>query len=138
MCNGENGHASTEELSEDPIATSASEQNTKKKRKSSAEKFLEDNSEYYGFQVLPSKLRSSSVESSTSFPNPFLDYLHRSNATQIEVQQVREKHKICFSQIVLVETNNTFLSVPRFYYLSLLTASKGCQSFYLGHFIPDI
>ena len=91
MCNGENGHASTEELSEDPIATSAcSEQNTKKKRKSSAEKFLEDNSEYYGFQVLPSKLRSSSVESS-SFPNPFLDYLHRSNATDSEVQQVRKE-----------------------------------------------
>ena len=38
----------------------------KKKRKSSAEKFLEDQSEYYGFQVLPSKLRSSSVESNLS------------------------------------------------------------------------
>lgn len=50
----------------------------KKKRKSSAEKFLEDNSEYYGFQVLPSKLRSSSLDQSNHvFPNPFLDFLHR-------------------------------------------------------------
>ena len=92
-CNGENGHASNEELSEDPLANDATTATaTKKKRKSSAEKFLEDNSEYYGFQVLPSKLRSSSVESS-SFPNPFLDYLHRSsssgNATESDVQQVR-------------------------------------------------
>lgn len=31
----------------------------KQKRKSSDEKFLEDNSEYYGIKVLPSKLRSS-------------------------------------------------------------------------------
>ena len=31
----------------------------KKKRRSVNEKFLEDNSEYYGFQVLSSKLRSS-------------------------------------------------------------------------------
>ena len=61
----------------------------KKKRKSSAEKFLEDNSEYYGFQVLPSKLRSSSLDQSTtnitfsSHQYPFLDdFLHhrRSNS----------------------------------------------------------
>lgn len=32
----------------------------KKQRKSSAEKFLEDNADYYGIQVLNSKLRSSS------------------------------------------------------------------------------
>jgi hypothetical protein len=31
----------------------------KKKRRSFNEKFLDDNSEYYGFQVLSSKLRSS-------------------------------------------------------------------------------
>ena len=56
----------------------ANEPPTKKKRKSSAEKFLEDNSEYYGFQVLPSKLRSSSLDQSNHvFPNPFLDFLHR-------------------------------------------------------------
>ncbi len=77
---------------------------TKKKRKSSAEKFLEDNSEYYGFQVLPSKLRSSSVgdaatasitsttnsttTATSSFPNPFLDFLHRSNSTSTSGSQV--------------------------------------------------
>ena len=32
---------------------------SKKKRKSSDEKFLEDNSDYYGIKVLPTKLRSS-------------------------------------------------------------------------------
>ena len=49
----------------------------KKKRKSSAEKFLEDNSECYGFQVLPSKLRSSSLDQSNTFSShPFLDFLH--------------------------------------------------------------
>ena len=100
-CNGENGHA--EEDTEDPIAinddsnnpdndpnASADITNNKKKpRKSSAEKFLEDNSEYYGFQVLPSKLRSS-VENTTFETNTttttttttpttstFLDCLHQ-------------------------------------------------------------
>lgn len=81
-CNGENGITDD---AEDPLSTT--ETNQKKKRKSSAEKFLEDNSEYYGFQVLPSKLRSSSVDSSTttttSFPNPFLDFLHRSNTATV-------------------------------------------------------
>ena len=38
----------------------------KKKRRSVHEKFLEDNSEYYGFQVLTSKLRSSGEPISTS------------------------------------------------------------------------
>ena len=79
-CNGEqNGHANEEDDDdpEDPLSlnnansatnvnANANEPPTKKKRKSSAEKFLEDNSEYYGFQVLPSKLRSSSVESNLS------------------------------------------------------------------------
>ena len=46
------------------------DQPVKKKRKSSAEKFLEDNSEYYGIQVLPGKLRSND-----SFHNSFLDFL---------------------------------------------------------------
>lgn len=49
----------------------------KKKRRSVNEKFLEDNSEYYGFQVLTSKLRSSgeapccSSSSSSSASNSF-------------------------------------------------------------------
>ena len=91
-CNGEqNGHSNEDgdDDHEDPLslnnANSATNVNantneppTKKKRKSSAEKFLEDNSEYYGFQVLPSKLRSSSLDQSNHvFPNPFLDFLHR-------------------------------------------------------------
>ena len=67
-CNGnlENGHL---EDSVDPLDTTLTNGQSialKKKRKSSAEKFLEDQSEYYGFQVLPSKLRSSSVESNLS------------------------------------------------------------------------
>ncbi len=37
---------------------------SKKKRKSSDEKFLEDNSDYYGIKVLPTKLRSSHEEHS--------------------------------------------------------------------------
>ena len=82
-CNGENGHDEGDDDSEsDPLAipevgTNSSDGGPPKKktRKSSAEKFLEDNSEYYGFQVLPSKLRSSSLES--PFPNPFLDFLHQ-------------------------------------------------------------
>ena len=97
-CNGENGHA--EEDTEDPIAinddsnnpdtdpnASADITNNKKKpRKSSAEKFLEDNSEYYGFQVLPSKLRSSventtfetnSTTTTTPTTSTFLDCLHQ-------------------------------------------------------------
>ena len=59
----ENGHL---EDSVDPLDTSTTALTLKKKRKSSAEKFLEEQSEYYGFQVLPSKLRSSSVESNLS------------------------------------------------------------------------
>ena len=95
-CNGENGHA---EDIEDPItalnddnfpasqeeSTMAGNSNSKKKpRKSNAEKFLEDNTEYYGFQVLPSKLRSSSFENTTisvsakTGSTTFLDYLHPS------------------------------------------------------------
>lgn len=73
-CNGENGYKENDDDDETPnnLSPADSEVNiTKKKRKSSAEKFLEDNSEYYGFQVLPSKLRSSSVDQS------FLDdFLH--------------------------------------------------------------
>jgi hypothetical protein len=55
----------------------------KKKRRSVNEKFLEDNSEYYGFQVLTSKLRSSGEACSSSsccssFLNssPIWDLLH--------------------------------------------------------------
>jgi hypothetical protein len=47
---------------------------SKKKRKSSDEKFLEDNSDYYGIQVLPNKLRSSEP-----FHNTFLDFLQQSH-----------------------------------------------------------
>ena len=79
-CNGEvNGHLDDSEDPSgggEPIDPTVTNGPPKKKRKSSAEKFLEDNSEYYGFQVLPSKLRSSSLDQST-FPNPFLDFLHR-------------------------------------------------------------
>ena len=106
-CNGENGHA--EEDTEDPIAinddsnnpdtdpnASADVTNNKKKpRKSSAEKFLEDNSEYYGFQVLPSKLRSS-VENTTFETNSttttspttstFLDCLHHLPLTKSQTK----------------------------------------------------
>ena len=83
-CNGDvvNGHLDD---SEDPSAAGGEPIDPtvtingppKKKRKSSAEKFLEDNSEYYGFQVLPSKLRSSSLDQSNTFSShPFLDFLH--------------------------------------------------------------
>ena len=92
-CNGENGHIKDDP--EDALSSSPNPNHpetetstgSKKKRKSSAEKFLEDNTEYYGFQVLPSKLRSSSCSSTSipssndSFPNPFLEYLHRSNGS---------------------------------------------------------
>ena len=37
-----------------------------RKRKTAAEKFLEDNADYYGIQVLPSKLRNQTYPSSTS------------------------------------------------------------------------
>ena len=43
------------------------------------EKFLEDNTEYYGFQVLSTKLRSSgeaSTSTSSSFQNVVLGLLH--------------------------------------------------------------
>ena len=106
-CNGENGHA--EEDTEDPIAinddsnnpdtdpnASADVTNNKKKpRKSSAEKFLEDNSEYYGFQVLPSKLRSSVENSTTTFEtntttppttSTFLDCLHQLPLTKSQTK----------------------------------------------------
>ena len=105
-CNGENGHA--EEDTEDPIAVnddsnnpdtdpnaSADVTNNKKKpRKSSAEKFLEDNSEYYGFQVLPSKLRSSVENSTTTFEtntttpttSTFLDCLHQLPLTKSQTK----------------------------------------------------
>ena len=84
-CNGEvvNGHLDDSEdpsaAGGDPIDPTSVTSNgpPKKKRKSSAEKFLEDNSEYYGFQVLPSKLRSSSLDQSNTFSShPFLDFLH--------------------------------------------------------------
>ena len=51
-CNGENGHL--EDPTEDPLDTNGTGTTSsllKKKRKSSAEKFLEEQSEYYGFQV---------------------------------------------------------------------------------------
>ena len=49
-CNGENGHL--EDPTEDPLDTNGTTSSLlKKKRKSSAEKFLEEQSEYYGFQV---------------------------------------------------------------------------------------
>lgn len=48
----------------------SSESGAKKRRKSSAEKFLEDNSEYYGIQVLPNKLRSK-----ITFHKSFLEFL---------------------------------------------------------------
>ena len=105
-CNGENGHA--EEDTEDPIAinddsnnpdtdpnASADLTNNKKKpRKSSAEKFLEDNTEYYGFQVLPSKLRSSVENSTTTFEtnsttpttSTFLDCLHQLPLTKSQTK----------------------------------------------------
>ena len=92
-CNGEqNGHNLDDDSEDNPLEgehsiDDAALTNTngppKKKRKSSAEKFLEDNSEYYGFQVLPSKLRSSSLDQSNTFSShPFLDFLHhrRSNS----------------------------------------------------------
>ena len=108
-----------------PLDSDSASTSSKKKRKSSAEKFLEDNSEYYGFQVLPSKLRSSSSLSTvendpseslenplqriendpSSFPNPFLDYLHRSNGGdhESEAEIVSKKYgkipeKILYSQ----------------------------------------
>ena len=106
-CNGENGHAE-EEDTEDPIAinddsnnpdtdpnASADVTNNKKKpRKSSAEKFLEDNTEYYGFQVLPSKLRSSVENSTTTFEtntttpptSTFLDCLHQLPLTKSQTK----------------------------------------------------
>ena len=63
----------------------------KKKRRSVNEKFLEDNSEYYGFQVLSSKLRSSgevladnrSSSSSSSFQK-VLALLHDRDRDQEE------------------------------------------------------
>lgn len=113
-CNGENGHVS--EDGEDPLSPSnegGNDQLVKKKRKSSAEKFLEDNSEYYGFQVLPSKLRSSS--SVESFP--FFDYLRRrqratSNdhdepADDDDGQLVSHKHSTnipYFSSLTIIES----------------------------------
>ncbi len=48
--------------------------NGKKKRKSANERFLEDNSEYYKFQVFSSKLRSTS-SSSSYFHNSVLELL---------------------------------------------------------------
>ena len=80
-CNGEvNGHLDDSEDPSgggEPIDPTVTNGPPKKKRKSSAEKFLEDNSEYYGFQVLPSKLRSSSLDQSNTFSShPFLDFLH--------------------------------------------------------------
>ncbi len=54
---------------------------SKKKRKSSDEKFLEDNSQYYGIEVLKAKLRSSSEvggSSAGSFHNSFLDFIKAS------------------------------------------------------------
>jgi len=50
--------------------------NGKKKRKSANERFLEDNSEYYKFQVFSSKLRSTTSTSSSSyFHNSVLELL---------------------------------------------------------------
>merc|ERR1712203_603785 len=81
-CNGENGHA--EDDTEDPIAinddsnnpdtdpnASAELTNIKKKpRKSSAEKFLEDNTEYYGFQDHDNDKHSSIRTTSNSNLDP--------------------------------------------------------------------
>lgn len=49
--------------------------NGKKKRKSANERFLEDNSDYYKFQVFSSKLRSTTSTSSSYFHNSVLELL---------------------------------------------------------------
>eukprot|EP00095_Tigriopus_kingsejongensis_P006037 maker-scaffold889_size84747-snap-gene-0.26 protein:Tk06037 transcript:maker-scaffold889_size84747-snap-gene-0.26-mRNA-1 annotation:"PREDICTED: uncharacterized protein LOC103314234" len=51
-------------------STTTTSSECKKKRKTSAEKFLEDNSDYYGIQVLPTKLRSK-----ITFHKSFLEFL---------------------------------------------------------------
>jgi len=63
----------------------------KKKRKSFNEKFLEDNSEYYGFQVLPSKLRSSEAEPSSTTTPIFQnwDFLHTGKVARARARQIK-------------------------------------------------
>jgi len=75
----ENGHGHGDDADDDdshdvggPLAKS------KSKRKSSAEKFLEDNVNYFQLEVLPSKTRSTKMangEDSVGYHNSFLDFL---------------------------------------------------------------
>ena len=68
----ENGHDVDEADSEGPTAK------TKGKRKSSAEKFLEDNVNYFQLEVLPSKTRSTKPvngNDTLGYHNSFLDFL---------------------------------------------------------------
>jgi hypothetical protein len=125
-CNGlENGHASDDALAEDPIAVHDESNILKKKRKSSAEKFLEDNSDYYGFQVLPSKLRSSSsslevsdpalaCSSATSFvSDPFLELNHE--ATTAAAPECRDQDNVVGLGAGIVSSKNTGTIIPYFY-----------------------
>lgn len=109
----------------------------KKKRKSSAEKFLEDNSEYYGFQVLPSKLRSSS--SVESFP--FFDYLRRRAPTNDDHdddddgQLVSHKNTVqntVLFRLTIIERCDTLFSQACCLLLDTLLLLKGAATLYLS------
>ena len=66
LCNGTSPHGNLSNLNSRPGPTYSTKVGVRK-RKTAAEKFLEDNADYYGIQVLPSKLRN---HSSSHIPNP--------------------------------------------------------------------
>ena len=85
-----------------------------RKRKTAAEKFLEDNADYYGIQVLPSKLRNHSFSPLTSnSKSPVIDNLQESIPYQNKhSNEDRPKPELdSFSTSMCVSSSTTWITI---------------------------
>lgn len=85
-----------------------------RKRKTAAEKFLEDNADYYGIQVLPSKLRNhsytpincSKTSAITKWHTPLPSTIEKSNHKNIPSPDLDS-----FSTSICVSSSTTWITV---------------------------
>ena len=85
-----------------------------RKRKTAAEKFLEDNADYYGIQVLPSKLRNHSyITPSSSSKLPINDKLQTPNSDpdKISCEDKPIPEHDSFSTSMCVSSTTTWITV---------------------------
>ena len=82
-----------------------------RKRKTAAEKFLEDNADYYGIQVLPSKLRNHSYTPNTSSPkNAAINKWHAPLPTSCN-NSIPNPEIDSFSTSLCVSSSTTWITV---------------------------